>query len=178
MKRLLFIPAFVLTVGFSYAQSEQKKDPVRPINTEVNENASKGKEISNLATTTEGGKEKGMSISSAARRNTLMRERAAAKGAENSDAGKERAGLGAENAAAGRERAAMGAENAERGRNVSNQARAGAQMKPEVPAQARPNVTVPQSRPNAPVTRPNTPAPNRPNTPPGRPNGLPGGGGL
>ncbi len=175
MKKLIIIPAFVMFVGLAYAQSGEKKDPVRPVNTEINENAAKGQEISNVATTTEGGKEKGMSISSAARRSTLMRERAA-KGAENAEAGGERAAMGAENAAAGRDRAAMGAENGERGRAVSNQMRPGSQGRPEVPAQARPNVTVPQSRPNAPVIRPNVPVPNRPTPPRGRPSGLPGGG--
>ncbi|MGY6742900.1 MAG: hypothetical protein ACXIUQ_09215 [Cecembia sp.] len=172
MKKLMLIPAFVFFTGYSYAQTEDKKDPVRPVNTEINENAAKGKEISNMATTLEGGKEKGMSISGAARRSTLMRERASG-GAENATAGRERAATGAENAAAGRERAALGAENAQRGRGNSNQ------MRPEVPAQARPNIAVPQSRPNAPVVRPNTPAPNRPKPaipPAGRPGGLPGGG--
>lgn len=175
MKKLILIPAFVMAVGLAYAQTEEKKDPVRPVNTEINENAAKGQEISNMGTTLEGGKEKGLGISSAARRSTLIRERAA-KGAENSEAGRERAAMGAENAAAGRERANMGAENAERGRGISNQMRPASQVRPEVPAQARPNVTVPQSRPNAPVVRPNVPAPNRPTPPAGRPGGLPGGG--
>jgi len=176
MKKFILIPVIVFFVGFSHAQTEEKKDPVRPTNTEMNENSAKGQEISNMGTTLEGGKEKGMSISSAARRSTLMRERAA-KGEENAEAGRERAAMGADNAASGRERATMGAENAERGRGISNQMRPASQMRPEVPAQARPNVTVPQSRPNAPVVRPNTPAPNRPTPPAGRPGGLPGGGG-
>lgn len=172
MKKLFLITSMIVWTGLSYAQNEEKKDPVKPVNTEINENAAKGKEISNMATTSEGGKEKGMGISSAARRSTLMRDRAA-KGAENSEAGRERAEMGAENAAAGKERASMGAEN---GRSVSNQGRPGNQIRPEVPSQARPNVTVPQSRPNAPVVRPNKPTPNRPTPPAGRPGGLPGGG--
>ncbi|WP_304517563.1 hypothetical protein [Cecembia rubra] len=175
MKKLILITAMIVWTGISYAQTEEVKDPAKPVNSQINENAAKGQEISNMGTTLEGGKEKGMSISSAARRSTLMRERAA-KGAENSAAGRERSGMGAENAAAGRERAAMGAENAEKGRSMSNQVRPSSQMRPEVPAQARPNVTVPQSRPNAPVVRPNSPAPNRPTPPAGRPTGLPGGG--
>jgi hypothetical protein len=169
MKKLFLITSMIVWTGISYAQTEEKKDPIKPVNTEINENAAKGQEISNMATTTEGAKEKGIGISSAARRSTLMRDRAA-KGAENSEAGRERAEMGAENAAAGRDKASMGADNSGKGRSVSNQVR------PGVPAQARPNVTVPQSRPNAPIVRPNKPAPNRPTPPAGKPGGLPGGG--
>lgn len=170
MKNLMLVPAFVFLVGYAYAQTEEKRDPLRPTNTEVNENAAKGQEISNMGTTLEGGKDKGVSISGAARRSTLNRERAT-RGAENSEAGRERAERGAENATSEVERAAIGAESAERSRAASNQVRPTTQTRPEVPATARPNVTVPQSRPNAPVVRPTRPVPTRPNPPTVRPGG-------
>jgi hypothetical protein len=156
MKKLILIPAFVFLVGYAYAQTEEKRDPQRPTNTEVNENVEKGQEISNMGTTLEGGKDKGVSISGAARRSTLNRERASRR---------------AENSETGRERAAIGAESAERSRATSNQVRPTTQTRPEVPAAARPNITVPQSRPNAPVVRPNRPVPTRPKPPTVRPGG-------
>lgn len=177
MKNLLLVFALLVWTTSTQAQAEEKNGSVKAANTQMNENAAKGQEISNLATTTEGGKEKGMSISSAARRSTMMRERAE-MAAENSEAGRGRAEMGAENSAAGRERAAMGAGNAERGRGLNDQPRPNSTVRPELPSQARPNVNIPQSRPNVPVGRPNTPAPNRPTPPGGRPAGLPGGGGI
>lgn len=175
MRNLLLITAMLVWTVSLQAQTEENANPVAPVNAQINENASKGQEIRNLATTTEGGKEKGMSISSAARRSSLTNERAQL-GAENVEA--RRSEMGASNSERGRERAAMGASNAERGRGIANQARPNSQVRPEIPSHARPNVNIPPARPNVPAGRPNTPAPNRPTPPAGRPAGLPGGGGM
>ncbi|SNS33347.1 hypothetical protein SAMN06295967_107128 [Belliella buryatensis] len=161
MKTTAIILSFFFIIGLANAQSEKKVE-TKPTKTELPEKAEKGSEISEMATTIEGGKEKGLSISSAARRSTLMRERAT---------------KGAENAETGRERAEMGATNSEKGKEISNQARAG-QMRPDKPVNgARPNITVPQARPNLPIVRPGKPEKpsGRPATPPGRPGGVPGG---
>jgi hypothetical protein len=106
------------------------------------------------------GKEKGLSVSSAARRSTLMRERA-------------NSGNAPGNSEYGKERAASRADNANRGNGQGNNGKPDGVGKPELPPQARPSINVPQSRPNAPVVRPNRPAPQRPNTPSGRPNTPP-----
>ncbi|SIS53951.1 hypothetical protein [Belliella pelovolcani] len=161
MKTTAIILSIFLFVGLAKAQTEEKVE-TKPTKTELPEKAEKGSDISEMATTLEGGKEKGLSISSAARRSSLLRERAA---------------RGAENAEAGKERAEMGAANSEKGKEISNKARTG-QMRPDRPANgARPNITVPQARPNLPIVRPGKPAtpPGRPATPPGRPGGVPGG---
>lgn len=127
-------------------ESAKKPDQIRTVQ-EANEAAA------------ESGKERGISISSAARRSTLMKERA------NSNASRGNAEIGKDNPS-------NRGNNGNRGNsgNANRPANAG---KPELPAQARPSVNVPQSRPNAPVVRPNRPAPNRPNTPPRRPNTPP-----
>ncbi len=157
MKTLAIICFFSLTIGLANAQSEEKAVN-KPTKTELPEKSEKGSNISEMATTIEGGKEKGISISSAARRSTLIRERAA---------------IGAEKSEAGKERAAMGPENAVKGNEISEQARTRGINSSAV----RPNITVPQARPNLPVVRPTKPeVPVRPTNPPGRPGGLPGGG--
>lgn len=160
MKKLAFILILMSIVSLGYTQEIEK--PL--VNQPATEKAAKGQEISGMAKTMEGGKEKGISISSAASRKAMVRERAM---------------LGAENAAPGRERAATGAENTTKGRENAAQMRQRSHMPANASPSARPNVNVPQARPNAPVVRPNGPGQggpaNRPNTP-GRPGGIPGGG--
>jgi hypothetical protein len=174
MKKITLVTLILLFGVVAIAQTEEKKEvKVTAIERELPENAEKGAEISKMATTTEGGKEKGISISSAARRNSMVRERNTA-GAENSEKGKERATLGAENAERGREIP----ENAKSRMNAPEARPAPQNGRPTVVPAARP--TAPVVRPNAPVTpnRPVTPSPNRP-TPPTRPippSGNPGGG--
>jgi hypothetical protein len=174
MKKITLVTLLLLFGVVAIAQTEEKKEvKVTAIERELPENAEKGTEISKMATTTEGGKEKGLSISSAARRNSMVRERNTA-GAENSEKGKERATLGAENA----ERAREIPENAKSRMNAPEGRPAPQNGRPTVVPAARP--TAPVVRPNAPVTpnRPVTPTPNRP-TPPTRPippSGNPGGG--
>ena len=162
-KTTLFI--LLLLFGFvAKAQTEEKKEVKVPaIEKELPEKAEKGVEISKMATTTEGGKEKGLSISSAARRNSLVRERNTA-GADNSEKGRERANLGAQNAERNRELP----ENAKSRMNTPEGRPAPQNGRPTVVPAARP--TAPVVRPNTPVTpsRPVRPLPNRP-TPPKRP---------
>ncbi|MFD2034229.1 hypothetical protein ACFSKL_05465 [Belliella marina] len=159
MKNLAILLLLSVCASFSYAQSTEP-EKTKPTSTELPEKAEKGAEISQMATTIEGGKEKGISISSAARKSSLLRQRAE---------------LGNANSEAGKERAALGEANAEKGKEISNQARTGGDVRPALPAQAtRPTITVPQARPNPPVVRPTTPErPARPVTPPGgRPGGI------
>lgn len=169
MKKISLI-ALMLFFGFAgMAQTEEMKEVKVPaVERDRPAEAEKGAEISKMATTVEGGKEKGVSISSAARRSSMVRNNP-----------------GADNAEKARERAALGADNAEKGKEISENARnrANAPAERPTPQNGRPAV-VPASRPNAPVVRPNTPvrpttpAPNRPSPPtrPTPPAGNPGGG--
>jgi len=146
MKKLMILTFAILGfTGISIAQTESEGTP--------SPNAARGQQIQSIANSTEGGREKGKTISSAARRSGIANENAA-KGIEKSGKGKERAALGAENAEAGKTRAQ--------------------QMRPEGAGKgSRPNVQVPAAQPNTPVGKPNTPGGNgrRPVTPPGKPSG-------
>jgi hypothetical protein len=147
MRKLILVSAFFLAAGIVTAQTEGTQG-AEVVKAELPQAAAKGKEISEIARNTEGGREKGKAISSAARRSSMPNERAVN----------------------GRANSAKGMEASEAGR-----ARA-SQMRPANPGNSgsRPDITVPCARPNAPVVRPNAPAPNRPVTPPGggRPSGL------
>lgn len=158
MKSLTFLLLFSLLASNSFAQSTEK-EKTKPAKTEQPEKADKGAEISQKETKVEEGKEKGISISSAARKSTLLREKA-----------EKRAG----NTEAGNKRAKLGAGNAQRGKEISNQAKSKANNRPNIPGQVtRPNITVPRARPTPPVVRPTKPdKPGKPVTPPG---GKPGG---
>ncbi|EOZ93236.1 hypothetical protein A33Q_3826 [Indibacter alkaliphilus LW1] len=155
MKKFL-IMVFVVWAGIAYGQTTEK---------ETANKVEQNKTPEKVNQDPQAGRERGLSISGAARKSTLNRERGnnANSSRGNSDFGKER--------------------SAERANNGNNPGRATGRPegvgKPQGPPQARPNVNVPQSRPNAPVVRPNRPTPQRPNNPPGRPNnppGRPGGG--
>ena len=158
MKKLTILFFFILLASFSFAQSTEK-EKVKPTKTELPEKSEKGTEISQMATTVEGGKEKGISISSAARKSTLLRDKAE-KTENNSESRNERANLGS--------------TNADNGKEISNQAKLRAVNRPNIPGQVtRPNITVPRARPTPPVVRPTKPdKPGKPVTPPG---GKPGG---
>jgi hypothetical protein len=172
MKKTILIALTFFFGVAGMAQTEEKKDvKVQRVEKELPEQAAKGAEISKMATTLEGGKEKGVSISSAARKSSMGRNT-----------------VGAENAEKANDRATLGAANAEKGIEISENAksRANAPVERPTPQNGRPTV-VPANRPNTPVVRPNTPVnPNRPSTPtPTRPNppsrpippaGNPGGG--
>lgn len=155
MKSLTFLLFFTLLASYSLAQSTEK-EKAKPTKTELPEKVEKGSETSQTTTTVEAKKEKGISISSAARKSTLLREKAVGR----SDKANEKSNLGS--------------VNAEKGREISNQAKSKANNKPIVPGQAtRPNITVPTARPTPPVVRPTKPTPpGKPVTPPG---GKPGG---
>jgi len=151
MKSLTFLLFFTLLASYSLAQSTEK-EKAKPTKTELPEKVGKGSETSQTTTTVEAKKEKGISISSAARKSTLLREKAVGRS----------------------DKANLGSANAEKGREISNQAKSKANNKPIVPGQAtRPNITVPTARPTPPVVRPTKPnPPGKPVTPPG---GKPGG---
>ncbi|AFL83402.1 hypothetical protein Belba_0750 [Belliella baltica DSM 15883] len=153
MKSLTFLLLFFLIAGVTFSQSTEK-EKTKPTKTELPEKAEKGVEISQKATSTEGGKEKGISISSAARKSTLIREKAEKKGNSSEPAN---------------EKAKLGAGNAERGKEISNQAKSRTNNKLNIPGQiTRPNITVPRARPTPPVVRPSRPdKPGKPVTPPG-----------
>lgn len=154
MKSLTFLIFFSFLAGFGFSQSTEK-EKTKPTKTELPQKA----ETSEMTTTVESGKAKGVSISSAARKSTLLREKAGKKGT---------------NIEKGNEKANLGAANAEKGKEISNQAKSKANIKPNIPGQAtRPNITVPNARPTPPVVRPTKPEkPTKPVTPPG---GKPGG---
>lgn len=136
-------------VGVAFAQSREKKEVKIPIvEQEVPEEASKGGEISKMATTQDGGTKKGISISSAARKSSLMNGRAV-----------------------------KGGEMAEKGEGKSQNAQTMKGIPPENPAQrGRPAIVVPPAKPTPPVVRPNGPARNTPKPPAGPPSGIPRGG--
>jgi hypothetical protein len=75
MKKLNFLLALLLVSGIAFAQSEET-EPVETPETELPEQSQHGKEVSELAKTTEGGKEKGATISSAASRKALGNNKA------------------------------------------------------------------------------------------------------
>jgi hypothetical protein len=98
----------------------------------------------------EAGPKPGVSISSAARRGSLIQRRSVP----------------------GKDNGKKSESNAEFGAGVANDAR---NLRPAQPG--RPNLNVPAARPTPPVVRPNTPRPNTPGPgnvprPPGRPNNL------
>ncbi len=150
--KLFMIIVLMLWAISAQAQGNEKETGKKPEQVTVVQEKVKG--------SSKGGSDKGLSVSSAARRSTLMRERV---NTSNSPG----------NSEVGKERAASGPENVNRGNGPGNNGKPDGVGKPELPPQARPSINVPQSRPNAPVVRPNRPAPQRPNTPPGRPNTPP-----
>lgn len=149
MKKINLITALLLLAGVAFAQSEEKKGVKIPIvEQEVLKEASKGGEISEMAVKQEGGKEKGISISSAARKSSLMNGRAVKGGAMS-----------------------------EKGEGKSNNAQSMKGVQPGKPNQTgKPETVVPPAKPTPPVVRPNGPAQNTPKRPAGPPNGIPRGG--
>lgn len=143
MKVIIPLLVFLAFFGTSFGQSEEKKGSEnKPESVEKAQEATK-------SANTEGGKEKSVSISSAARRSSMPANRGAAaeRGSEAKEAGQ---GKGAETAEAAR---GAGASNS--GRPTGNAP-----------------VVVPSARPLPPVVRPGRP--NNPgNRPPGRPPGRP-----
>ncbi|MFC4870362.1 hypothetical protein [Negadavirga shengliensis] len=152
---LLFMLLFSTTLAFGQAEKKpQKEIPV--VEKTHPEAAQTGAGISNMGTTQEGGKQKGISISSAARRRSLVNTKA---------------GSVSEGAERGRANGQTGAEVSNNARNI----RPSQSGRPSNPG--RPGITVPSARPTPPVVRPNKPRPNRPGpgnvpNPPGKPGGL------
>lgn len=138
MKQFFLLLAVYGTISFCYGQEE--KIPVIEKST--------GKV--NAEVQSEPAQKPGISISSAARRGSLIQRRSVPT-KENTEKGK---------------------NNAEIEIGVANDAR---NLRPAQPG--RPNINVPAARPTPPVVRPNTPRPNAPGPrnvprPPGKPNNI------
>jgi hypothetical protein len=132
MKKLGLLFAFFLVAGLVTAQTEESQE-VEVAKAELPEAAAKGAEISELAKSLEGGKEKGKTISSAARKSTVQNEQGA-----------------------------KGPGNATKGIEASEAGKARSQRPANVGASA-PNPNAPAVRPNAaPANKPVTPAGGRP----------------
>ena len=146
MKKLSLVFALFLAAGIVSAQTEE----VKPLEakTELPQEASKGVKISEMATTLEGGKDKGTAISSAARRNSMKNAKAEKR-----------------------------AEKAERGTEASQKGKANRPANAARPANAvRPATAGPAAMPTPAVVKPVTPAaPVAPAPPVSPPAGNPGG---
>lgn len=153
MNKTILLFMLLFSTSLVFGQSGEKPENQIPVVEKANPEGT-GADISTMGTTQQGGKQKGISISSAARRRSLV-NRSAGNISEKEEKGSATPGSGASNNA----------------RSI----RPSQPGKPEHPG--RPGVTVPPARPTPPVVRPNNPRPNKPGpgnvpTPPGRPGGL------
>lgn len=156
-KILLLFLAFTIAMEVNAQETRPTERKVPVIERENPESAQHGRQVSNMAKTKEGGREKGISISSAARRSSLPNP-----GNVNRE---ERS----------REKYNERQSRPERPTDVPREAQVTRPERPVSPTPAqRPSTQVPNARPTPPVVRPTRPVPTRP-LEPTRPTIRPGG---